>query len=228
MSKRKPVNNNKTSIKPLKPLNDNQTKFFNSFNDYDCHLLTGFAGSGKTYCALYKALEAYQNKEYKHITIYRPNEVTGKDPGALPGTMEEKMAKFETPYSSIVNDIYGRGDMYGILKKSGVLTFEAPSFARGNTFDNTIVIIDELQNLNAHSLDTLLTRVGVNSKIIICGDLFQRDLKRNSDKDVEKAINVLQNMKSTSTIEFQMSDIIRSGFVKEYIITKHKHYKDGY
>lgn len=233
MSKRKPTkskpsNNNKSAVKQIKPLNSNQATFFDTFYDYDCHLLTGWAGVGKSFIALYKALEAYQDKQYRHITIYRPNEVTGKDMGALPGTSAEKMAPFESPYSSIVNDIYGRGDMYGILKKIGALSFESPSFARGNTFDDTVVIIDEFQNLTAHALDTLITRIGTNTKVIICGDLHQQDLRRNSDKDVAKALHVLQDMRSTSTIEFSMSDIVRSGFVKEYIITKHKHYQQGY
>ena len=227
-NKKRNRSNNKPSIKSIQPLNSNQALFFDTFNDYDCHLLTGWAGVGKSFIALYKALEAYENKEYRHISIYRSNEVTGKDLGALPGTADEKMAPFELPYTAMVNDIYGRGDMYGILKKTGVLSFESPSFARGTTLDNTVVIIDEFQNLTAHALDTLITRSGQNTKLVICGDMHQQDLKRKSDKDVVKALNVLQNMDSTNTIEFSMSDIVRSGFVKEYIITKNKHYSQGY
>ena len=211
----------------IKPKTDNQANFFELYNQYKHHFLLGPAGTGKTFLALYKALESLSNHEGTNITIFRSS-VASRNEGFLPGTSAEKMAVFETPYISNVNKIFNRDDAYGILSKIGTISFESSAYQRGNTLDNQIIIIDEAQNLTGHELDTLITRTGDHSRLIICGDLNQQDLTKLGEKNVYKAFQVLQSLPSVATTEFTLDDIVRSGLVREYLIAKHLTYPQGY
>jgi len=124
---------------------------------------------------------------------------------------------FEQPNEQAFNILYDR------LKNQGSLMFLTTSFLRGITLDNAIIIVDEAQNLNFHELDTIITRVGMDSKIMFCGDFFQSDLQKHSDKEgLQHFMKILRGMKSFSSIEFTLGDIVRSGMVKEYLISKIK------
>jgi phosphate starvation-inducible PhoH-like protein len=138
----------------------------------------------------------------------------------LPGTEDEKMAVFERTYRDIVNDLFGRGDAYDILKQRGVLEFESTSFTRGITLDNVIVIADEIGNMSFAELDMIITRIGENAKVIFSGDYRQTDLKKAEKEGLRDFIRVLDNMGGIEHIEFQASDIVRSDFVRKYIISK--------
>ena len=111
--------------------------------------------------------------------------------------------------------------LYGNLKQQETISFWSTSFLRGTTFDNSILIVDEFQNLNFHELDSIVTRVGQNSKIMFCGDARQSDLTKTNDRNgIMDFMNILRKMPSFDIIEFGVDDIVRSGLVKEYIIAK--------
>jgi phosphate starvation-inducible protein PhoH len=232
MAKRKapvqnPITKNNLELPTIQPKTDNQEKFFDLYSQYAHHFLLGPAGTGKTFLALYKALESLTNNQAYNVTIFRSS-VASRDEGFLPGSAEEKLAIFETPYISNVNKIFGRDDAYGILKKIGTINFESIAYQRGNTLDNQIIVIDEAQNCTGHQLDTLITRTGENSRLIICGDLNQQDITKHGEKNVHKAFQVLQSLPSVATTEFTLDDIVRSGLVREYLIAKHLTYPAGY
>jgi predicted ribonuclease YlaK len=186
----------------------------------------GSAGTGKTYLSMALALEeVLENEEYTKLIIIR-SAVQSREQGFMPGSLNEKMGYYETPYIDIVNDLFGRGDAYQILKQKGMLQFMSTSFVRGLTFDNAIIIVDECQNMTYQELDTVMTRVGESSKIIFCGDMKQDDLKiskhRADVSGLKDFVRVISKMNAFSVVEFTVDDIVRSGIVKEYLIVKER------
>lgn len=216
--------NQKFGMRPIKPLTPTQSDLFDSYrNGYNIAAI-GTAGTGKTMCAMYLALSDVLNKGgYDQVIVIR-SAVQTREQGFMPGTMHQKQAVFEAPYTDIVNDLFGRGDAYQILKTKGTIKFMTSSFVRGLTFDNAIIIVDECQSMTYHELDTIITRVGESSKIIFCGDTKQDDLVISRNKaDVSGLgdfLRVLQKIDSFEMIKFTPEDIVRSGLVKEYILAK--------
>ncbi len=210
-------------LKHISPLTENQEKVFHEYFNRQNILMYGCAGTGKTYVGLYLALNDLVRGDVKNIVIVR-SAVTSRDVGFLPGTLQEKMALYELPYKEMVGDLCQLPNAYEMLKSKDALEFMSTSFMRGLTFDDSVIIIDEVQNLTEHEISSVLTRVGKNSKVIICGDFRQNDLSINFKKQVsglDKLLEVCRRMKSFSLIEFQLGDIVRSGFVKEYIIARY-------
>lgn len=217
------------SLGKVEPLTDNQEKFFSNYGLDKNQLLLGYSGTGKTYMALYKAFEdiALMNG-YKRIVIVR-SAVPTRDIGFLKGTEAEKGAVYELPYKKICSELFGRDDAYEILTKHDVLRFMLTSFIRGLTLDNSLIIVDEVQNLTAHECDSIITRVGRNSKILFCGDVLQRDFTKQSEKNIEKFLRVVQNIPECFEFNyFDENDIVRSGLVAKYIKAKHKMYGEGF
>lgn len=214
---------NSIRLQRISPLTETQTKFFNNYNKYDVLSLHGCPGTGKTYLAMFKALENLdEDDKYKTVKIIRSN-VSVRDVGFLPGSAKDKMAAYEAPYQAICGELYGRGDAYEILKTKKILEFHPTAHMRGVTFKNCIVIIDECQNMSYQELNTLLTRVGENCKLILCGDVYQDDLtstRYNETSGYKDILQVLKGVKSCRNFEFTVQDIVRSGFVKEYILAK--------
>lgn len=214
-------------MKTISPLTDNQKKFFDAYRigDYFIMLL-GSAGSGKTYCAIYKALEEVMDKgnPFNKVIVVRSN-VQSRDMGHLPGNESEKMALYEQPYMQICSELFNRKDAYERLKEQDYIDFVSTSFIRGMTFSHSIIIVDECQNLNWAELSTIITRAGHNSKIIFCGDYRQTDLdkKKNDMSGLAKFHGVAKNMNSCTFIEFTTDDIVRSSLVKEFIIALEKY-----
>jgi phosphate starvation-inducible protein PhoH len=236
MAKKRSNNNNKqrTSVdknnfilRTITPLTANQKVFFDTFEDYSHHMLLGYPGTGKTAIALFKALEMLENGEADRLTVFR-SMVATLDAGHLPGTLEQKAAVFEAPYRSIVNSFYGRADAYDILRKKNVITFPTTSYERGNTYNDVVAIVDEIQNCTAHELDTIVTRFGSNSKLILCGDLNQQDITKYRDKNVYKVLDILESLPQCNTVHFDIDDIVRHDFIKKYIINKYKLFPDGF
>jgi phosphate starvation-inducible PhoH-like protein len=161
--------------------------------------------------------------EYDQVIIVR-SAVQTREQGFMPGSQAQKEAVYATPYSDIVNDLFGRGDAWEILKQKNQVRFMTSSFVRGLTFDNSIIIVDECQSMTYHELDSIITRVGETSKIIFCGDTAQDDLAgnrhRNDISGLQSFTKVLNRVDSFSVIKFGIEDIVRSGLVKEYIIAK--------
>ena len=163
---------------------------------------------------------------YEQIYIVR-SLVATREIGFLPGDHEDKSYLYQIPYKHMVKYMFEMPDdasfdmLYGNLKTQGTIDFWSTSFIRGTTFDSSILIVDEFQNLNFHELDSMITRVRENYKIMFCGDATQTDLTKTNEKNgIVDFMKILQNMPSFDTIEFTAEDICRSGLVKEYIISK--------
>jgi phosphate starvation-inducible PhoH-like protein/PhoH-like ATPase len=208
----------------FKPITENQSKTYNSYKQDKHLLLHGIAGTGKTFLSLYLALEEVLDPRtlYDDVFLVR-SVVSTRDIGFLPGDEQEKVSIYEAPYRSICRELFGIKDAYDALKQQGNVKFMSTSFIRGITINNAVVIVDECQNLNFHELDSIITRIGKNSKIIFCGDYTQTDLTRESDKrGILNFMKILKSLEEFETIEFLIDDIVRSDFLKSYIIAKYK------
>ena len=205
----------------IEPLTENQKKFFDLYDDeYEFIGLFGSAGTGKTKISLYKALEEVLDKDnpYKQVIIVR-SLVQTRDVGFLPGSLEEKQEIFELPYKQICESLFNRSDAYQRLKEQGVLKFISTTAIRGITIDDSVVIVDESANCNWSELSAIITRVGIRTKIIFCGDVFQNDLKnKNEYSGLTKFIEVANKMPDFVKIQFTSDDIVRSDLVKQFII----------
>jgi len=228
MKRKKPINLD--FIKDIEPLTDNQEKFFEKYKLDQNLVAYGCAGTGKTFITLYNAILDVLDpkKPYEKIYIVR-SLVATREIGFLPGDHEDKSSLYQIPYKNMVKYMFEMPDdsafdmLYTNLKAQGTISFWSTSFIRGTTFDNAIIIVDEFQNLNFHELDSMITRVGENSKIMFCGDATQSDLVKTAEKNgIVDFMRILQNMPSFDTIEFSAEDICRSGLVKEYIVAKNQ------
>lgn len=201
---------------------ENQQKALDAWDEGDHLVLAGSAGTGKTFLALYMALEALlePGSIYRKVVIVR-SIVPTRDIGFLPGSAEEKKAMYETPYKNIVHELFNEKSIYGKLTTNKRLEFESTSFIRGQTWNDSLVVVDEMQNMTFHELDSVVTRIGTNSKVIFCGDYKQSDFKYKDDRDgIFTFLNVLEHMKDFNIITFDWNDIVRSDLVRDYIITK--------
>ena len=203
------------------PLTENQEKAFNSWDEGENLILTGSAGTGKTFLALYLALEQVLERGgyYDKVIIIR-SVVSVREMGYLPGKLEEKTEPFTAPYRAICEELFGDKAAYNKLTNSNQLQFETTSFIRGKTFDRAIIIVDEMQNLNFHELDSVMTRMGEYCKIIFSGDYKQSDFHNNEKDGVVKFLSIMERMKYFTRVEFGWDDIVRSGIVRDYIMTK--------
>lgn len=209
-------------LRHIKPLTPNQERVFSAYRQGYHLMLHGFAGTGKTFCALYLALNEILNTDsiYTKIIIVR-SVVPSRDMGFLPGSMKEKIAVYEEPYREICDSLFGRGDGYDILKMKGIIQFTTTSFLRGLTFNNAIVILDESQNLSFQEADTVMTRMGDESRIIVCGDYRQTDLLKPYEKEgITQLMAITNRINTFQSVDFEKDDIVRSGLVKQYIIQK--------
>lgn len=212
---------NHFALKRVKPLTFNQEDTFRSFFEGQHLLLHGVAGTGKTFISLYLALNEILkgNSSFEKIVILR-SVVPSRDMGFLPGNIKEKTRVYEDPYREICDDLFGRGDGYDILRNKGLIEFGTTSYLRGITFRNAIVIVDESQNMNYHELDTVITRIGENCRIIFCGDYRQSDLSKSDRTGLIDFMRIIDKMGCFAKIEFDTNDIVRSALVKNYIVTK--------
>lgn len=212
----------KEQLRKIEPITKNQALAFEEFRKGQNLVLHGYAGTGKTLTAMYLALEELFAQRCSNIIIVR-SAVASQDIGFLPGSYEEKIAPYEEPYDSLCDFLFKTKNNYDELKDRAYVTFMPISFIRGITFDDAIIILDESQNANFHCIDSVITRLGENSRLIMCGDYTQSDLKKDKEKqDVLKIMSILEKMPQFSRIEFGEQDIVRSKLVREYIIEKHK------
>lgn len=198
------------------PLTSNQRKTFNAFHAGKNLFLHGVAGTGKTFISIYLSLKELEKQSYERIIIYRST-VPSRDMGFLPGGVRDKTRVYESPYQGIFQRLYNRSDAWDVLKLKGLIEFESTAYIRGITIDNAIVIADEAQNMNFPEVYSLMTRIGNNCRIILCGDYRQTDLVKE-ESGIYKLTKVLKHMPDVESIEFDLDDIVRSQFVKNFII----------
>lgn len=211
-----------TSLKDFSPLTESQKEVFRNFDNDEHLVLHGLAGTGKSFISLYLALRQVLtgSSDFNKIIIVR-SVVPTREVGFLPGSVKEKIKVYEQPYETICTELFGRADAYSILKTKNYVEFMSTSFIRGITLDNCIVIVDEVQNMLFGELDSVITRIGKNSKLILCGDFRQSDLQKDIDrKGLLDILKILKAMDYFKYVEFSEKDIVRSDFVKQYIIQK--------
>ena len=226
MRRKKPINTEQ--LTDIQPLTDNQKLVFDAYENNKNLFLYGCAGTGKTFIAMYLALkEILSNKTaYEKLYVVR-SLVPTREIGFLPGDHEDKAHLYQIPYQNMVKYMFKMPDdpafemLYDNLKAQETISFWSTSFLRGTTLDNAIVLVDECQNLNFHELDSIMTRVGNDSKIIFAGDIAQTDLVKTNEKNgILDFMKILEIMDEFANIEFDVNDIVRSGLIRNYIITK--------
>ena len=226
MKRKKPIST--TYLLDIEPITENQKRLFESYSQNKHIVAYGTAGTGKTFISLYNALSDVLDETTPYEKIYLVRSlVSTREIGFLPGDHEDKADIYQIPYKNMVKYMFQMPTdadfqmLYGNLKAQETIKFWSTSFIRGTTLDNAIVIVDEFQNLNFHELDSIITRVGENSRIVFCGDASQTDLVKTNDRNgIHDFLNILRKMPSFDIIEFGIDDIVRSGLVKEYIISK--------
>ena len=229
MKRKKPVNAD--YLVDIEPITDNQKSLFDSYKAGKHIIAYGSAGTGKTFVTLYNALKDVLDEKtpYEKIYIVR-SLVSTREIGFLPGDHEDKSDIYQVPYKHMVKYMFQMSSdadfdmLYGNLRAQDTIKFWSTSFLRGTTLDNAIVIVDEFQNLNFHELDSIITRIGEDSKIYFCGDATQSDLQKTNERNgIVDFMKIIRSMPSFDLIEFGIDDIVRSGLVKEYLIAKLEH-----
>lgn len=227
MRRRKPLNSD--IMVDVTPLTDNQKIFFDEYAKGKNVFAYGAAGTGKTFVGLYLALKDVLDEKTPYDKVYIVRSlVATREIGFLPGDHEDKSSLYQIPYKNMVKYMFEMSSdadfemLYGNLKSQETISFWSTSFIRGTTLDNAVVLVDEMQNLNFHELDSIITRIGENSKIIFCGDATQSDLTKTNERNgILDFMKIINNMTyDFSTVEFGVDDIVRSGLVKNYIVTK--------
>ena len=226
MKRKKPLSSE--YLVEVDPLTENQRKLFDSYKEGKHLIAYGCAGTGKTFITLYNALQDVLDERSPYEKIYLVRSlVATREIGFLPGDHDDKADIYQIPYKNMVKYMFQMPSdadfemLYGNLKAQESIKFWSTSFLRGTTLDNAIIIVDEFQNLNFHELDSIITRVGENSKICFCGDAVQSDLTKTNEKNgILDFMRIIRSMPSFDIIEFGIEDIVRSGLVKEYIVAK--------
>ncbi len=217
-------------LREIEPLTENQKLLYNAYEKDQNIVAYGCAGTGKTFITLYNALQDVLDERtpYEKIYIVR-SLVSTREIGFLPGDHEDKSSLYQIPYKNMVKFMFQLPSdadfemLYGNLKTQGTIGFWSTSFIRGTTLDNSIIIVDEFANLNGHELDSIITRVGENSKIMFCGDATQSDLVKMSERNgIVDFMKIIRNMPSFEVIEFGIEDVVRSGLVREYLTAKYE------
>ncbi len=226
MKRKKPLSS--SYLVEIDPLSDNQQRLFNSYKDGKHLIAYGCAGTGKTFITLFNALRDVLDERTPYERIYLVRSlVATREIGFLPGDHDDKADIYQIPYKNMVKYMFQMPSdadfemLYGNLKSQDTIKFWSTSFLRGTTLDNSIIIVDEFQNLNFHELDSIITRVGENSRICFCGDARQSDLTKTNERNgILDFMRIIRSMPSFDVIEFDTEDIVRSGLVKEYIVAK--------
>ena len=204
------------------PITNTQRQAYEAWRAGDNLALVGTAGTGKTFLAMYLALEQVMDKStpFDKLRIVR-SVVPTRDVGYLPGTLDEKLDAFTGPYRAAATHLFEDERAYDKLVANGYVSFESTSYIRGVTYDNSIVLVDEMQNLNFHELDSVITRIGHCTKIIFCGDYYQSDFKNEKERQgINQFLGILEQLRNFSVVSFGWEDIVRSDFVRDYIMTK--------
>ena len=218
IDKKNKLNQSKFSLRDVTReynLTDKQQQVIQSYDEGNNLILHGLAGTGKTWLACYLGIDdVISGGNYNKVILFR-SVVPTRDMGFLPGSVKQKAQIYEEPYRAVYNELFGRGDAYEILKTKNLVEFSTTSFLRGLTFDHTIIVVDEVNNMSFHELDSLITRSGKNTKIIFCGDFRQSDLTNSTEREgLKRFFDILNNIDGFDYFEFEENDIVRSRLVK--------------
>ena len=210
------------SGKPVRARTPNQRRLVKSNSKSDLIFAIGPAGTGKTYTAIALAVRALKNKEIKKIILSRPAVEAGENLGFLPGDLKDKIDPYLQPLYDALQDMIPPKKLEEFLK-DGVIQIAPLAFMRGRTLSNAYVILDEAQNTTVNQLKMFLTRMGLNAKFIITGDVTQIDLPRKSNSGLIQALRILKGIKNISTIYFDKKDIVRHKLVRDIVEAYDKH-----
>lgn len=202
------------AFKEVRPINYIQETYLQAIKDNDITFGVGSAGTGKTYVAGFYAASELYHKRVDSIILTRPNVETGRSLGFLPGTLEEKNAPYLQPFDDVFKKALGPG-FYGYALKSKTINPQPLGFMRGMTFENCIVLADEMQNATKEEMKMILSRIGKNCKMIFSGDTEQSDIP---DSGLEDATRRLQGIPGIEVVTFLDEDIVRSKMCKQIIM----------
>jgi len=228
MRRKKPINSDR--LNNIEPITENQKFLFEEYDKGQNLIAYGAAGTGKTFITLFKALQEVLDERSPYDKVYIVRSlVATREIGFLPGDHDDKAALYQIPYKNMVKHMFGCETeaefemLYGGLKAQETISFWSTSFLRGTTLDNAVIIVDEFQNMIGHELDSIMTRVGEDTKIHFCGDASQSDLAKASERTgIMDFMAILELMPHVSKVEFTLDDIVRSGLCKEYLLAKHE------
>lgn len=206
-------------IKHWKPKTANQKKIVTEYHADQNICATGSVGTGKTFVAIALAMQdVLDGSQLVDKLMVIRSCVPTRDSGFIPGNMDEKCAPYEEPYEDIVNEIFEYHLAWDDLKTLGYIEFRPTTYLRGLTWNNAVILIDEPQNMNFSELMSVVTRAGINSKIIMCGDTNQVDLNpRKEESGYDDWLKIAETIKLFSIIDFVAADIVRCPLVKEII-----------
>ena len=215
-------------MRDIKPITDSQIEAYEQWEKGRNLILSGAAGSGKTFIALYLALQELIKNRKKRLVILR-SVVPTRDIGFLPGTQEEKEAAYLTPYIGVISEIFKNNPtLFTSFLKNGTIEFLTTSYIRGITLKDAIVVVDEFQNCNFHELDSIITRIGKGSRVIFSGDYYQSDFTNRKEKEgIGEFLKIIESLKHFKKVEFTWKDCVRSGMVRDYLMTKEKMIEDN-
>lgn len=202
--------------RPIAPRNANQARMVASFNDNDLTFALGPAGTGKTYIAIALAVAALKNKTARRIILSRPAVEAGEKLGFLPGDMRDKIDPYLQPLYDALEDMLPALKLKEYMD-NGTIQIAPLAFMRGRTLNDAIIILDEAQNTTTHQMKMFLTRLGMNGKMIITGDVTQIDLPRHTRSGLLQALNVLRGVKGIGLIEYEKKDIVRHPLVQRIV-----------
>ena len=213
-------------LRSILPMTDGQKDVIEAYDEGHNLFLYGVAGTGKTFMSLYLALRDVMacKKNYHRVYIVRSS-VPSRDMGFMPGTLQEKMEVYEAPYRAMINKLFSRDDAWQIITAKGAVQLISTSYLRGITLENCVVIFDETQNASFQEMDTVVTRIGDNCRIVLCGDIEQCDLlrKKNDITGFPAFAEIIKSMEEFRSVEFDIDAIVRSGIVKSYILAKRRY-----
>lgn len=202
--------------KPISPRNGNQSKMVRSFSQNGLTFALGPAGTGKTYIAIALAVAALKNKACKRIILSRPAVEAGEKLGFLPGDMKDKIDPYLRPLYDALEDMIPQLKLKEYME-SDVIQIAPLAFMRGRTLNDAIIILDEAQNTTKHQMKMFLTRMGMNSRMIVTGDLTQVDLPKTTQSGLLQAMRILRGVEGIGVIEYGKKDIVRHPLVQRIV-----------